>query len=303
MRALAREPADRFPDAGALAEALRVWRRNPDAVQHVVPGAAAAAAAAAAATPPAGEPTVYVPPRVTRPADRRPALPPPTRVDVRPTQRRAGQRWWTWLLAVLGVFLLGAIGFLAVQLLGGGEPGPSPAASAATITVPNCDNVALTTLRQQAAELEVQLDPRDEPSDEIAEGRVIRCEPESGEPLPEGGTLIAYVSTGSEDVAVPRLRGQTLQQAQQTLSDEGLRVGAIDQEFDPSVPAGSVVRSDPPEGREVATGSQVDLVVSLGPTPTPSPSPTPTPTPEPTPTPTPTPTPILTLPPTPEPTE
>ena len=31
MRALAREQADRFPDAGAFAEALRVWRRNPDA--------------------------------------------------------------------------------------------------------------------------------------------------------------------------------------------------------------------------------------------------------------------------------
>ncbi|HEX2883921.1 MAG TPA: protein kinase, partial [Candidatus Limnocylindria bacterium] len=73
-RALAREPIDRFPDAGALAEALRVWRRDPDAVPGVVPASAATMAGAAAAapvpagTPPAGEPTVYVPPRVTRPA-------------------------------------------------------------------------------------------------------------------------------------------------------------------------------------------------------------------------------------------
>ena len=44
MRALAREPADRFPDAGALAEALRAWRRNPD----VVPAGVAAAAVVAA---------------------------------------------------------------------------------------------------------------------------------------------------------------------------------------------------------------------------------------------------------------
>ena len=74
MRALAREPADRFPDAGAMAEALRAWRRNPD----VVP-AGVAAAAVVAATPAAGEPTVYVPPRVTTPADRAPVLPPPSR--------------------------------------------------------------------------------------------------------------------------------------------------------------------------------------------------------------------------------
>src|SRR5690606_26644766 len=55
MRGLAREPADRFPDAGAFAEALRVWRRNPDAAPAALPGVAAGATAAAA-TPAAGEP-------------------------------------------------------------------------------------------------------------------------------------------------------------------------------------------------------------------------------------------------------
>ncbi|MGH2385131.1 MAG: protein kinase domain-containing protein, partial [Candidatus Limnocylindria bacterium] len=33
MRALSREPSERFPDAGAFAEALRVWRRDPDAAR------------------------------------------------------------------------------------------------------------------------------------------------------------------------------------------------------------------------------------------------------------------------------
>ena len=109
MRALAREPADRFPDAGAMAEALRTWRRNPDAVP-----AGVAAAAVVAATPAAGEPTVYVPPRVTTPADRAPVVPPPSRAQERRDDR---QPWWMWLLALLGVILLGAIGFLGVQLL------------------------------------------------------------------------------------------------------------------------------------------------------------------------------------------
>src|SRR5918995_417439 len=58
MRAMARDPTRRFPDAGAFAEALRVWRRDPDAV----PAAAAAGGPRPAATPPGGEPTVYVPP-------------------------------------------------------------------------------------------------------------------------------------------------------------------------------------------------------------------------------------------------
>src|ERR687891_2913745 len=75
MRALERDPAPRFPDAGSMAEALRVWQKNPEAIP---PGVAAAGVAAAAGSPPppaapipaSGEPTVYVPPRVARPSDR-----------------------------------------------------------------------------------------------------------------------------------------------------------------------------------------------------------------------------------------
>jgi eukaryotic-like serine/threonine-protein kinase len=290
MRALAREPADRFPDAGAMAEALRAWRRNPD----VVP-AGAAAAAVVAATPPAGEPTVYVPPRVTTPADRAPVLPPPSRTAARQDE---GQRWWVWLLALLGVILLGAIGFFGFQLLGSPSPSSSPTVG---VLVPQCENVGLTTLRSQATDMELTLVEEEESSDDVEEGRVIRCDPSSGERVEQGSTLIAFVSTGPGDVAVPRLRGQTEQQARDTLSSFDLSVGSIEREPDASVPDGSVIRSNPAEGVEVAAGSQVDLVISTGPTPSPTPSPTPVPTPTPTPVPTPTPTPVPTPTPTPTP--
>ncbi|MEJ7804015.1 MAG: protein kinase, partial [Candidatus Limnocylindria bacterium] len=172
MRALAREPSERFPDAGAFAETLRVWRRDPDA-----PHAVAAAGVAVATTPPAGEPTVYIPPRVTRPADRLPVAPRSRRVDPYDRQRDdEGQPWWIWLLAVLGIVLLGAIGFLAAQLLGGGGVTPTPGPSIALVSVPECEDLSLTTLRGQLIEL--GLDPQEdaETSDEVDAGDVIRCE-------------------------------------------------------------------------------------------------------------------------------
>jgi eukaryotic-like serine/threonine-protein kinase len=286
MRALAREPVDRFPDAGAMAEALRAWRRNPDAVP---------AGVVVAATPAAGEPTVYVPPRVTTPADRAPVVPPPSRAQERRDDR---QPWWMWLLAVLGVVLLGAIGFLGVQLLA--EPTPTPS-QAVGVTVPTCDDVSLATLRSQAAELGLTLSEDEQASEDVDEGRVIRCEPETGQRVEEGSTLVAVVSSGPGEVAVPRLRGQTEQQARDTLAGFDLRVGSIEREPDPSVPDGSVIRSNPAEGVDVPSGSQVDLVISTGPTPSPTPSPTPVPTPTPTPVPTPVPTPTPTPVPTPTP--
>jgi eukaryotic-like serine/threonine-protein kinase len=297
MRGLAREPGDRFPDAGAFAEALRVWRRNPDATP---PLAAGAAGAAVATTPPAGEPTVYVPPRVTRPADRQPVAPPPRRVDPYARESDDGQPWWMWLLAVLAVFLLGAIGFLAVQLLGGlGGPTETPEPTPIVVTVPECENVALTTLRTQLLRASLEIEQESETSDEIAEGRVIRCDPASGSEIEQGSPVTIYVSRGSGEVAVPRVRGQSEAQAIASLQAAGLRVGEITREPDQEIQAGFVIRSSPGPDIDVAPNSQVDLVISTGPTPEPTPEPTPVPTPEPTPVPTP----VPTLPPTPEPTE
>ncbi len=292
MRGLARDPAERFPDAGAFAEALRVWRRNPDATP---PLAAGLAGAAVATTPPAGEPTVYVPPRVTRPADRIPVAPPPRRAPPYEPQRDEGQPWWMWLLAVLGVFLLGAIGFLAVQLLtDGGTPNASPTPSAAQVLVPECDDVSLTSLRAQAEELGLRVTTEPEESEDIDEGRVIRCAPDTGLQVDEGSEITAFVSSGAELVEVPRLRGQTEAQATVTLERAGFDLGSITREPDPQVPEGSVIRSVPTEGVDHPVGDQVDLVISTGPTPSPSPSPTPVPTPSPTPVATPTPTPVVT---------
>jgi serine/threonine-protein kinase len=294
MRAQARDPPEPFPEAGAFAEALRVWRRNPDAAAPLAAGAATAATVAG--TPPAGEPTVYVPPRVTRPADRVPVAPAQRRVDVYERDRDGGQPWWMWLLAVLGVFLLGAIGFLAVQLFSDGTPSASPTPSAALVTVPNCGDRPLTAVRSELIDLGFEPDEERENSDEVDEGNVIRCEPATGDSIAEGSTVTVFVSSGEEQVAVPPLRGQTLDQAERTLEREQLALGTVSQEPDASVPEGSVIRSDPPEGNDVAVGSHVNLVISTGPTPSPTPSPTPTPTPTPVPTlpPTPTPTPVPT---------
>ncbi|MDQ4034636.1 MAG: PASTA domain-containing protein, partial [Chloroflexota bacterium] len=239
-----------------------------------------------ASTPPAGEPTVYVPPRVTRPADRVPVLPPPRRPAAYDRPRDEGQPWWIWLLAVLGVILLGAIGFLAAQLLGGaaGNPSVSPSPSAATVTVPECEGVALTTVRGQLATLGLTPDEDTETSEDVEEGDVIRCEPASGQQVAEGSTLRVFVSSGEEEVQVPSLRGQTLSQAEATLREFDLTVGEVTFEPSQEIPNGSVISSDPPAGNTVAAGSQVALLVSSGPTPSPSPSPSPSPTPVPTPT-------------------
>ncbi len=126
------------------------------------------------------------------------------------------------------------------------------------VTVPDCEGVALTTLRTRLVDLGITPEEDTETSDEIDEGDVIRCEPASGQEIPEGSTLLVFVSSGQEEVQVPSLRGQTQSQAEATLREFDLTVGEVSFEPDPEVPDGSVIRSDPPSGNTVAAGSQVE---------------------------------------------
>ncbi|MEP7040847.1 MAG: Stk1 family PASTA domain-containing Ser/Thr kinase [Chloroflexota bacterium] len=291
MRALERDPANRYPDAGAFAEALRVWQADPDAANAV-------AAIAVPATPAAGEPTVYVPPRVTLPSDRAAisgmpgegaagsrGAPPGRPLQRYPEPRDEGQPWWIWLLALLAVLLLGTMGFLGAQLLGGLGPNSSPTPTPTGLTVPNWVGDPIAGVRAEAERLGLVLDEHlPEPNDTVPVDHVIRTDPASGIAVKRGDTIEVWVSSGTEQVPVPNLVGQTRQEATDTLRSKGLELGQVS-----SAPSdrreGDVISSNPSAGVPVGVGSQVDLVLSQGPTPSPSPSPTPVPTASPTPVP------------------
>jgi serine/threonine-protein kinase len=291
MRALERDPARRFPDAGSFAEALRAWQKQPDEVP----------AAAVAALPPSGEPTVYIPPRVTRPSDRAAAGPPPYRPVVS-DRRQQGQPWWIWLLALLAIVLLGAIGFLAAQVFSGlGSPQSSPSPSAHVETIPPLEGKTITEARQELNALGVDLvinvgDPVTD--DEVEENHVVRTDPAAGSQVSDGDTVTIIPSGGTGDVNVPPILGQDLQTARENLEAAGLHLGNVRHENSQD-PENTVIATTPVVGSPVDKDSAVDVVLSLGPTPSPSPSPTPTPPPAtpppstptpPTPTPVPTPT-------------
>jgi beta-lactam-binding protein with PASTA domain len=76
--------------------------------------------------------------------------------------------------------------------------------------------------------------------------------------------LAAIALFGGNAVAVPAVSGQPKEQAITQLRDAGLKVTEVTVS-DTQVPAGQAVRTDPPGGTEVDSGSPVTLFVSGGP--------------------------------------
>lgn len=280
MRALQRDPGRRYASAADFARALREWPSEEETAAVVTP--------LPMALLPAVPPPVIPPPLEPEPPSGPPFGPPFVPGPAGGPPPRKGQPWWIWLLALLAVLMLGAMGFLAARLLGAIGPDVEPSPSAEVFALPNWVGDPIVAVRAEADRLGLHLDERPAFSADVPQGDVISTDPEPVSPVQEGDRIRVFVSSGEETVRVPVLVGQTRVEAQSTLTAADLQLGAVTQE--PSgQPEGTVIRSAPAAGTTVEAGSQVDIVLSSGPTPSPTPVPTPPPTPTPAPTPTPSP--------------
>jgi serine/threonine-protein kinase len=105
-------------------------------------------------------------------------------------------------------------------------------------------------------------DPVEEPSNEIAVGRVIRTDPPAGTSVEEGTTVTLIVSSGPPPVAVPDVIGMTEQEATDTLESQGFTrsVELVEVPFG-SADADRVVSQNPSGGQQAPPQSNVVIRV------------------------------------------
>jgi serine/threonine-protein kinase len=99
-------------------------------------------------------------------------------------------------------------------------------------------------------------------SDSVEEGLVIHSEPSAGETATNGSTVALFVSAGPKLAKVPVLVGSQRRLAVQQIRGRGLLPSVSEEEGDS--PAGEVISQSPSAGSEVEPGSTVAIVVSSG---------------------------------------
>ncbi|GMA87038.1 hypothetical protein GCM10025868_22880 [Angustibacter aerolatus] len=101
-------------------------------------------------------------------------------------------------------------------------------------------------------------------SDSVDEGSVVSSNPSAQTMLARGSTVNLVVSTGRAQVTVPPLEGLSQDDAEQALTDAGLKVGDVERVESAEHVKGQVVSSTPGQDAQVDSGSEVDLQVSNG---------------------------------------
>jgi serine/threonine-protein kinase len=96
----------------------------------------------------------------------------------------------------------------------------------------------------------------------VEEGLVIRSEPGGGTTATKGSTVTLFVSRGPKLTKVPALVGSQRGAAVERLRGRGLQPSVSEEES--SSPKGQVISQSPDAGSEVEAGSTVSIVVSSG---------------------------------------
>ncbi|MEU4014179.1 Stk1 family PASTA domain-containing Ser/Thr kinase [Microbacterium sp. NPDC028030] len=166
---------------------------------------------------------------------------------------------WIWAGVALLAVLLASVLFWVVTI----SMRPPEVPSTSRI-VPNLVNVSSERAQDDLAKLDLTAKIVIESSPDIAEGNVIRTDPEAGVSVEEGSTVTVHVSSGVETVTVPKIEGMALADATKALETAGLELGTVIQRNDKALAAGTVMSASEDADSEVAPGTVVNVEVASG---------------------------------------
>jgi serine/threonine-protein kinase len=196
MRALEKDPAQRYPDADAFIAALQGQDVPPTEMTAI-----------AAAPPPPPPPAVV----------REPVTPAPLPVD--PDEE--GSRWWAWLL---GLLVVAALIVGAVLLLSGSKK----------VAVPDVVGASQASAEKALRDKGFSTDSTFETSNR-RQGEVIGQDPPGGTHAEKGSTVHLTVSGGPGQASVPSVAGLGRRAAAKKLVKAGFKV-TEEEQFDDNVP-------------------------------------------------------------------
>jgi len=119
--------------------------------------------------------------------------------------------------------------------------------------------VRMVSAAHLVAEFDVVADRYD---GSIPAGAVVTTVPASGTTLAVSAQVLVVLSKGPEPLPIPPVVGKSAEDARNKLSVAGFTAAVDERVFDPDADDGTVLGSDPAEGREMPAGSPVALVVA-----------------------------------------
>jgi serine/threonine-protein kinase len=249
MRALAKDPAERYQNAEEMDADLRRINKG----MAISPVTEEAATAIIARPPPTA--VTEIKPRGPEPV---PYAPPAAYYDYDEPPKRA---LWPWLVALLFVIAAVVGGYFLYSQIQDQLSGSETIAVGNYVGIREADAVA----KINAAGLRANPVRQYNADARFPETYVFSQSPRPGDRTQKHNFVTIYVSLGPPKTTVPSVVGEPLDRALSDLQDSKLQGKSVQVESDK--PQGEVVSQSPTAGASVVQGSKVTVRVSKGPQP------------------------------------
>ena len=240
-KSLPKVPQDRFRSAKAMLNELRSVREGLNLTKPITWSA-----------PPPAEKTIEAPRASAMPQPLSDSGPQPIiQSDDEPALLAAVKKT---MLVVVGLITLMVV---AVMIWAMTSPND--------VKVPALVGKSLGKAQAIAANSGIEVTVRSEQfNEDYPSGTIYYMNPAPGRSIKEGKSVDVWVSRGSRYARTPNVLKASQDDAKDKISDAGLNVGEVSQEYNDSVPAGNVISQNPAPGTKQDRGQAVNVVFSLG---------------------------------------
>ena len=174
--------------------------------------------------------------------------------DKKGNKRSNRKTVWIW-----GALLFLTFGFMVGAFLSYGKFWSNN-----EITVPNVVGKQVDVAKNILSNQNLRVSITEAFNDTVPSGHVISQYPEAASVVKEQRLITLIVSRGGEATVVPDLRGLNRRDAELQLKNAGLRIGRVEEQFNSSIAADTVISQNPRPPAQISKNTAIDLVISKG---------------------------------------
>src|SRR5215211_1252960 len=256
MRLLATNPEDRFESADEVIQELQRVRAGMPFAHSSTDGATTENA------PEGPKVSTSPPPPSTKPASRRRRILPTLTILAALLTLLIVVGWGLWRDSGGGSLLRALKEHLPAEAP---QDAKRPPSAPETVRVPAVKGMTERAARQRLTEAGFKVEVQRRESHEEATGKVIGQSVPGGKKAKRGSKVLLTVGKGQKVTKVPDLTGLPYSEAESKLEEAGYLLGGVEEATSETVPAGVVMKQDPPPGTTLDPDSYVYLTDSVGP--------------------------------------
>jgi eukaryotic-like serine/threonine-protein kinase len=257
MKLLATNPEERYESAEELIQELqRVLADIPSDPRSATNGTTAET------VPGVPKASTSSPPSLAEPVSRRRRVLPALTILAVLLTLLAAVGWGLWRESGRGSILRALTEHLPTEAP---QDAKRPPSAPETARVPTVKGMSERAARQRLTEAGFEVGVHRRESSEEDAGKVMGQSVPGGKEAKQGSRVFLTVGEGQQVTKVPDLTGLPYSEAENRLEEAGYLLGGVEEATSQTVPAGVVMKQDPPPGTTLAPGSYVYLTDSVGP--------------------------------------